>query len=134
MTQDNQNVNYAFGEQVASIQQSPREDGPVTVEFTGSLPTAQFDLVVACDEATSRTLSVGLGCGSRDHIVSTIVGYHFSVLRMISAKKQRLDKHIVLPGAALWPLELMRLEGQESRLWAAIHALILKAYYLFGRP
>ncbi|KAJ5546391.1 hypothetical protein N7494_003976 [Penicillium frequentans] len=71
MTKDNENINYVFGEQVASIQQGPTEDGPVTVEFTGSLPTAQFDLVVACDGATSRTRSIGLGCGSRDHIVST---------------------------------------------------------------
>ncbi|KAJ6102700.1 hypothetical protein N7486_005127 [Penicillium sp. IBT 16267x] len=71
MTKDNENINYVFGEQVASIQQGPSEDGPVIVEFTGSLPTSEFDLVVACDGATSRTRSIGLICGSRDHIVST---------------------------------------------------------------
>lgn len=71
MTKDNENIKYVFGEQVASIQQGLTEDGPVTVGFTGSLPTAQFDLVVACDGATSRTRSIGLGCGSRDYIVST---------------------------------------------------------------
>ncbi|KAJ5653927.1 hypothetical protein N7490_000930 [Penicillium lividum] len=71
MTKDNKDVNYVFGEQVASIQQDPSKDGPVTVEFTGSMPTAQFDLVVACDGATSRTRTIGLGCGSRDHVVPT---------------------------------------------------------------
>lgn len=71
MTKENENINYVFGEQVASIQQGPSDDGPITVDFTGSLPSAQFDLVVACDGATSTTRSIGLGCGSRDHIIST---------------------------------------------------------------
>ncbi|KAJ5107137.1 hypothetical protein N7456_003812 [Penicillium angulare] len=70
ITASHKNVEYVFGEQVASIQQNPNEDGPVTVEFTGKLPTTQFDLVVACDGATSRTRAIGLDCGVRDHTVS----------------------------------------------------------------
>lgn len=66
LTKDNEKIKYVFGEQVASIQQ--RDDGPVTVEFANGLPTATYDLVVACDGATSRTRAIGFGCGVRDHI------------------------------------------------------------------
>lgn len=69
MTRDDEMIKYAFGEQVASMQQR-EEGGPVTVEFTNGYPTTQYDLVVACDGATSRTRAMGLGCGVRDHIRS----------------------------------------------------------------
>ncbi|KAI1630744.1 hypothetical protein F4809DRAFT_242574 [Biscogniauxia mediterranea] len=69
LTKDHKNINYVFGEQVASIQQHEKDDRPVTVEFANGLPTSEFDLVVACDGATSRTRAIGLGCGVRDHIV-----------------------------------------------------------------
>ncbi|KAK0721943.1 oxidoreductase [Lasiosphaeria miniovina] len=70
MTKDNENISYVFGEQVASMQQHEQEDGPVTVEFANGFPASEFDLVVACDGATSRTRALGLGCGVRDHIKS----------------------------------------------------------------
>lgn len=62
------NVKYVFGEQIASIQYDEGDDGPVTVEFSGSLLTAKYDLVVACDGSTSRTRAIGLGCGVRDYV------------------------------------------------------------------
>ncbi|ATY63116.1 Aromatic-ring hydroxylase [Cordyceps militaris] len=65
-------VRYVFGEQVAAM--TPRGDGghgPVLVEFANGRPAEEFDLVVACDGATSRTRALGLGCGVRDHIVPT---------------------------------------------------------------
>jgi 2-polyprenyl-6-methoxyphenol hydroxylase-like FAD-dependent oxidoreductase len=71
MTKDNKNVKYIFGEQVTSIRQNEKEDGPATVEFANGLPPAEFDLVVACDGSTSRTRAIGLGCVVRDHIKPT---------------------------------------------------------------
>ncbi|KPM41044.1 hypothetical protein AK830_g5527 [Neonectria ditissima] len=68
MTKDNENIAYVFGEQVASIQQNTQDEGAVTVEFANALPTSEYDLVVACDGATSRTRAIGLGCGVRDHM------------------------------------------------------------------
>lgn len=68
MTKDNENIKYVFGEQVASVQQNEQGDGPVTVKFANGFPTSEYDLVVACDGATSRTRAIGLGCGVRDHI------------------------------------------------------------------
>jgi 2-polyprenyl-6-methoxyphenol hydroxylase-like FAD-dependent oxidoreductase len=68
LTKDNGNVQYIFGEQVASIQQNEKGDGPATVKFANGLPTAEYDLVVACDGATSRTRAMGLGCGARDYV------------------------------------------------------------------
>jgi 2-polyprenyl-6-methoxyphenol hydroxylase-like FAD-dependent oxidoreductase len=70
LTKDNKNVKYVFGEQVAAMQQ-PSDGGPITVEFANGLPRSDYDLVVACDGTTSRTRAIGLGCGVRDHIVST---------------------------------------------------------------
>ena len=68
LTKDNENIKYVFGEQVASMQQNEKEDGPITVEFANGLPISEYDLVVACDGATSRTRAIGLGCSVRDHI------------------------------------------------------------------
>ena len=71
LTKDNESIRYVFGEQVASMQQNEKDDGPITVEFANGLPTSEYDLVVACDGATSRTRAIGLGCGVRDHIKPT---------------------------------------------------------------
>ena len=71
LSKQHEDVKYIFGEQVASIQQGEKDDGPVTVEFMNGTPTSEFDLVVACDGATSRTRAIGLGCGVRDYIKST---------------------------------------------------------------
>ncbi|RYC55671.1 hypothetical protein CHU98_g10539 [Xylaria longipes] len=70
LTKDNENVKYVFGEQVTAMQQ-PSDGGPITVEFANGLPSSDYDLVVACDGTTSRTRAIGLGCGVRDHVVST---------------------------------------------------------------
>ncbi|TKX24730.1 FAD-binding domain-containing protein 14 [Elsinoe australis] len=69
LTKDNKNIDYIFGEQVASMQQSEKENGPIAVEFANGTKSQQYDLVVACDGATSRTRAIGLNCGVRDHIV-----------------------------------------------------------------
>ena len=66
LTKNNEKVRYIFGEQVASMQQ--KDDGPVTVKFANGLPTSEYDLVVACDGATSRTRAIGFECNVRDHI------------------------------------------------------------------
>ena len=71
LTKQYEDINYIFGEQLASIQQNEKDDGPVTVEFANGTPTSEYDLVVACDGATSRTRAIGLGCGVRDYIRST---------------------------------------------------------------
>ena len=70
-TKDHKNIRYVFGEQVASMQQPESGDGPVTVQFANGYPTAEFDLVVACDGATSRTRAIGLETGVRDHMHTT---------------------------------------------------------------
>ncbi|KAL1606246.1 hypothetical protein SLS60_003648 [Paraconiothyrium brasiliense] len=67
LTKDNPNVRYVFGEQVSAIQQ--KEKGKVSVEFQeGKLPTGEYDLVVACDGATSRTRALGLDSTVRTHM------------------------------------------------------------------
>ncbi|KAL2838558.1 oxidoreductase [Aspergillus pseudoustus] len=71
ITKDNERIKYIFNEQVASIQQGAHDKGPVRVEFLNGSPTAEFDLVVACDGATSRTRAIGLGCNVREYIHPT---------------------------------------------------------------
>lgn len=72
MTKDNENINYTFGEQVASMQQNEKDEGsPITVEFANGSPTSEYDLVVACDGANSRTRAMRFGCGIRDHVKTT---------------------------------------------------------------
>lgn len=72
MTVGNERIKYVFGEQVASMQQSEKgKDGPITVDFQKGHPRQEYDLVVACDGATSRTRAMGLGCGVRDYVHPT---------------------------------------------------------------
>ncbi|MCJ1477592.1 hypothetical protein MMC13_006265 [Lambiella insularis] len=71
LTKDNDNIKYVFGEQVTSMLQNEKENGPIEVEFANGLPTSEYDLVVACDGATSRTRAMGLGCGVREHVNPT---------------------------------------------------------------
>lgn len=68
MTKDNENIKYVFGEQVVSMQQQENSDGPITVDFKNGYPTSDFDLVVACDGAASRTRAIGLGYDVKDYI------------------------------------------------------------------
>ncbi|KAJ4386804.1 hypothetical protein N0V93_009702 [Gnomoniopsis smithogilvyi] len=68
LTKDNDRINYVFGEQVVAMHQT-EDSGPITVEFANGMPAAEYDLVVACDGATSRTRAIGFGYGVRDHIV-----------------------------------------------------------------
>jgi 2-polyprenyl-6-methoxyphenol hydroxylase-like FAD-dependent oxidoreductase len=68
-TKDEHNIKYVFGEQVTSLKRE-QEDGPIIVEFMNGHPTSTFDLVVACDGATSRTRAMGLDCDARDYIES----------------------------------------------------------------
>ncbi|KAF2673063.1 FAD/NAD(P)-binding domain-containing protein [Microthyrium microscopicum] len=71
LTKDDRNIKYVFGEQIVSIRQDSDKDGPVAVEFANGLKTSDFDLVVGCDGAGSRTRAMGFGCGVRDHIFPT---------------------------------------------------------------
>ncbi|KAJ5692473.1 hypothetical protein N7462_001896 [Penicillium macrosclerotiorum] len=68
LTRDDKNIKYVFGEQVASMRQMS-DRGPIAVEFANGYPCSEFDLVVACDGATSRTRAMGLECGAQDHVV-----------------------------------------------------------------
>lgn len=82
LTKDDGNIDYVFGEQVASMRQNVEDTGTVTVEFANGLPASEYDLVVACDGATSRTRAMGFNCGIRDYIKSTNCwAAYFSVAR-----------------------------------------------------
>ena len=68
LSKDNKNVQYVFGEQIASMHQDEKDSGPIKVEFANGLATSEYDLVVACDGATSRTRAMGFGGNVRDYI------------------------------------------------------------------
>lgn len=69
LTKDLDQVKYIFGEHILSIAEQPADQvGPAKVQFANGTPDAEFDLVVACDGATSRTRAMAFGCSVRDHI------------------------------------------------------------------
>lgn len=70
LTKSNPNIRYIFDEQILSIS-GPSISGSVTVSFANRTKPQDFDLVVACDGATSRTRAMGFECGVRDHIEAT---------------------------------------------------------------
>lgn len=82
LTANHARIRYVFGEQIASVQQQqPQRGSPVTVAFAhGCLPTADYDLIVAADGATSRTRTLALGGVVSDHLhsVNTWAAY-FSI-------------------------------------------------------
>ena len=68
LTKDNPDVEYVFGEQVSAIHHDFEKE-KATVEFKeGKLPTGVYDLVVACDGATSRTRAMGFDSSVREHV------------------------------------------------------------------
>lgn len=76
-------VRYVFGEQVKAIQYGDKHgglQGPVRVEFASGSTAEEYDLVVACDGATSRTRAMAFGGSVRDsiHPVNTWAAY-FSI-------------------------------------------------------
>lgn len=71
LTKDNKNIRYIFGEQVASMEQENTDNGRINVKFANGLPSSEYDLVVACDGATSRTRAMAFGCDVREYIVPT---------------------------------------------------------------
>lgn len=79
LTKDNEKIRYVFNEQVTAIEQ--HDEGTVKVEFMNGLPTTDYDLVVACDGATSRTRAIGFECGVRDHMLSTGVWSTFFTIK-----------------------------------------------------
>ncbi|KAH8176710.1 FAD binding domain-containing protein [Sarocladium implicatum] len=68
LTKDDERIRYVFGEQVKAIKQNNGDDSPVTVEFMNGMHSADFDIVVACDGATSRTRAIGFDCDVFDHV------------------------------------------------------------------
>lgn len=99
LTKDNENVKYVFDEQIVSIEQSEKMNESVKVEFMNQLPTAEYDLVVACDGATSRTRAIGLGCGVRDHIKPTNCwSAYFSIKEDLLQGSKLAHGHSSVPG------------------------------------
>jgi 2-polyprenyl-6-methoxyphenol hydroxylase-like FAD-dependent oxidoreductase len=89
LTKDDENITYVFGEQVTAMRQHEQGDGPIKVEFANGYPTSEFDLVVACDGATSRTRAIGLSCGVRDHVQpSNCWAAYFSIRQDLLAGSQ----------------------------------------------
>ncbi|KAJ9619496.1 hypothetical protein H2203_008274 [Taxawa tesnikishii (nom. ined.)] len=76
LTKDDSRIRYVFGEQVASMQQN--DEGPVTVEFANGYATQQFDLVVACDGATSRTRAIAYFSIAGDLLEGSKLGQSYS--------------------------------------------------------
>lgn len=70
MTRNNERIKYIFSEQIESMEDIDKGDGPIRVNFQGNTRSAQYDLVVACDGATSRTRAMGLSCSAREYTES----------------------------------------------------------------
>lgn len=106
LTKDNENIKYVFGEQIVSMQQNEKGDGPVKVEFANGLSTSEYDLVVACDGATSRTRAIGFGYGIRDYVEPVnIWAAYFSIKKDI-LQGSRIGKGFSVPGGLFMSLKM----------------------------
>lgn len=116
LTKDNKNINYVFGEQVASIRQHEKGDGPVAVEFMNGHPTSEYDLVVACDGATSRTRAIGLGGGVRDHIKPINAWAAFFTIKEDLLKGDKIGRGYSAPGGRFMGIGPYPLGGNQVTL------------------
>lgn len=120
LTKDNDKVKYVFGEQIASMQHKD-DAGPITVEFANGLPTAEYDLVVACDGATSRTRALGFGYGVRDHIVPLNTWAAYFNIKEDLLDGVKLGKAYSRPGGRATALSPMPSGGTQALLMS-IHS------------
>jgi 2-polyprenyl-6-methoxyphenol hydroxylase-like FAD-dependent oxidoreductase len=98
LTKDHKRIRYIFGEQIASMQQNEKEDGPITVAFANGLATSEYDLVVACDGATSRTRAMGFGCGVREYMEPTNCWAAFFSVKQDLLKGGQMGQAYSAPG------------------------------------
>ena len=98
MTINNENIKYVFGEQVVSIKQCEKSSGSVKVGFANGMPSAEYDLVVACDGATSRTRALGLGCDARDYTKSTNCWAAYFSIDQDLLKGSKIEQAFSAPG------------------------------------
>lgn len=99
MTKSNKRIKYVFGEQVAALQHDEEKNGPIGVEFANGLSPSKYDLVVACDGATSRTRALGLGCGIRDYTHRMNVWSAYFSTKRDYVKGERIGyAHCAAPG------------------------------------
>jgi 2-polyprenyl-6-methoxyphenol hydroxylase-like FAD-dependent oxidoreductase len=105
MTKDNERIKYVFGEQLASMQQNEKNDGPITVEFANGLSTSKFDLVVACDGAASRTRAIGLHCSVRDYMKPTNCWAAYFSMKEDLLKGSKVAQGFSAPGGRFMALQ-----------------------------
>lgn len=116
MTKDRKNVKYVFGEQVASMKQHAPDNGPITVEFSNGLPTSEYDLVVACDGATSRTRAMGLGCNVRDHIKPSNCWASYFSTKQDFLHGSRIGQAMTVPGGRFLAIGPDQPEASRNRV------------------
>ncbi|KAJ5895217.1 hypothetical protein N7495_006908 [Penicillium taxi] len=103
LTKNHESVNYIFGEQIASMQHHEKNDGHIQVKFLNGTPTSEYDLVVACDGATSRTRAIGLSCGVRDYIQTmNLWSAYFSIKKDLLNGSQICQAYSVVGGRAIF--------------------------------
>jgi 2-polyprenyl-6-methoxyphenol hydroxylase-like FAD-dependent oxidoreductase len=82
LTREEECIQYVFGETVVSLSHESDLNGPITATFANGKETETYDLVVACDGATSRTRGMGMNCGSRKYVHATnFWAAYFSIQR-----------------------------------------------------
>jgi 2-polyprenyl-6-methoxyphenol hydroxylase-like FAD-dependent oxidoreductase len=117
LTRGNENIEYVFDEQIASIEEC--DDGPITVEFTNRLPPTTYDLVVGCDGATSRTRAMGFRCGVRDHIVPTNVWAAYFTIQQDLLLGSKIGQGLSAPGGRF--LSVASDAGTSKILLMSVH-------------
>lgn len=101
LTKHHQRVKYIFNEQITAIRQD-EQGGSVKVDFVNETPSAEYDLIVGCDGASSRTRAIGLGCGVRDHMYPTgIWSVYFSIKQDLLSGSRTGHGYSSLPGRFL---------------------------------
>lgn len=101
LTKDNTHIKYLFNEQINTMIQEG--DGPIKVTFMSSNQNSstEYDLVVACDGATSRTRAMGLECGIRDHIIPTGAWAAYFSIKQDLLDGQKIGRGLSAPGGRM---------------------------------
>ena len=101
LTKEEDCIRYVFGETVVSLSHESDPNGPITATFANGKEMETYDLVVACDGATSRTRGMGLNCGSREYVHATnFWAAYFSINRNM-LQESRIGQGFNAPGGRI---------------------------------
>lgn len=135
---DDGRVKYIVNEEIESLHYPPSSasndgagDGPLTVEFKNGTPAATYDLIIACDGATSRTRAMAFNVGAREYVEGINSWTAYFTINKDLLKGSKIANGYSAPGGRFMTLHP---DPEPSKVGAIITRVYLKNQKDATRP